>query len=592
MKENFNAIDEIDYDPIEAYNKNFKTKHKELSKKYINDIIEQSGIDVSTNKEESKKYRKYSEINDKLKRKGSIFKGILISISILTIVALLIASFLYVSLKWFGTPITLFVVFPIIFIASLSLFLTLIIKNNKIRKNNKEILIKHYEKAKELIAPVFPLIKHGIREKLLTEACSIIKFDKYLRDETLFEYKINFGFEDPYDSKNSSCVFLQSGYVLNNPFVIKKNLTMTMGTKNYYGSITISWTEYSTDANGTRRAVLRTQTLTAHVTKSYPYYNTQNVLYYLNNAAPNLKFTREFSHIEKLSEKEYKKHINKMNKVFTKMDQEAIKEGRTFKSMSGNLEFESIFNAKDRNNELEYRLLFTPLAQKSMKKVLLDKNNYGDDFSFIKFNKINALISEHLNEFPLATNEKLFYETYDVDILIDNFLKYQENYFKNIYHSFAPIFAIPLYLNTPYERNIYEEDKQMFMSEYDLEYYINLINPKLIAHENSKTQNINKIIGRYKNIESGYDEIDVISSGFDSFERVDYISVRGGDGKLHSVPVTWYEYVPVSAKSRLHVKALNKYECENDETNQNYENDSSIINMNKNSTIINFIRKM
>ena len=49
----------------------------------------------------------------------------------------------------------------------------------------------------------------------------------------------------------------------------------------------------------------------------------------------------------------------------------------------GNAKFDALFGAVDRNNEVEFRVLFTPLAQKNMLDLLTDKNHYGDDFYFL-----------------------------------------------------------------------------------------------------------------------------------------------------------------------------------------------------------------
>lgn len=43
---------------------------------------------------------------------------------------------------------------------------------------------------------------------------------------------------------------------------------------------------------------------------------------------------------------------------------------------------------------------------------------------------------------------------------------------------------------------------------------------------------------------------------FDAIDRVDYVSVYGGDGRSHAVPVPWVEYVPVERTSEMALKRV------------------------------------
>lgn len=53
------------------------------------------------------------------------------------------------------------------------------------------------------------------------------------------------------------------------------------------------------------------------------------------------------------------------------------------------------------NGEVEFRLLFTPVAQTQMLNLMKDtKVGYGDVFTFIKQRKVNVLMSEHLSDAP------------------------------------------------------------------------------------------------------------------------------------------------------------------------------------------------
>ena len=73
----------------------------------------------------------------------------------------------------------------------------------------------------------------------------------------------------------------------------------------------------------------------------------------------------------------------------------AIKKSKSFNPL-GNIEFEALWNALDRDNETQYRLLFTPLAQTQLKDVLLDnKVGFGDDFYMVKDGMLNKVEPNH-----------------------------------------------------------------------------------------------------------------------------------------------------------------------------------------------------
>ena len=86
---------------------------------------------------------------------------------------------------------------------------------------------------------------------------------------------------------------------------------------------------------------------------------------YGNEAAPDLKFSRKPTHANELSEKQLEKKVKRGGKLLAKRSRRAIEEGRRFTEMAST-EFEVLFGAADRNDEVQFRLLFTPLAQANM----------------------------------------------------------------------------------------------------------------------------------------------------------------------------------------------------------------------------------
>ena len=63
--------------------------------------------------------------------------------------------------------------------------------------------------------------------------------------------------------------------------------------------------------------------------------------------------------------------------------------------MMANRAFEVLFHAVDRDHPIQFRLLFTPLAQEQTVKLLRDREiGYGDDFAFRKSRMMNRSASE------------------------------------------------------------------------------------------------------------------------------------------------------------------------------------------------------
>ena len=51
----------------------------------------------------------------------------------------------------------------------------------------------------------------------------------------------------------------------------------------------------------------------------------------------------------------------------------------------------------------------------------------------------------------------------------------------------------------------------------------------------------------------GEDLVSVCAHGYTTMEHIDYIPVRGGDGRIHGVPVQWTEYIPIQGVRNIYV---------------------------------------
>jgi hypothetical protein len=238
----------------------------------------------------------------------------------------------------------------------------------------------------------------------------------------------NYDFKEVID-ENSSVINTLSGKYNENPFIFARYLNHYIGEKTYYGSTVISWTEYDTDSDGRSRRIRRTQTLHASINRPFPYYKINTALLYGNQCAPDLSFSRQATDVEELSERQVERRVKKGAKKLKKKEEKAVSEGKNFTQMA-NTEFDVLFGALDRDHEVQFRTMFTPLAQVNMVELLCDKKQYGDDFVFTKKGKFNRIDSEHAQKWQMDT-DPINYQSYDVDIAQNKFIDFNKEYYKS-----------------------------------------------------------------------------------------------------------------------------------------------------------------
>ena len=72
-----------------------------------------------------------------------------------------------------------------------------------------------------------------------------------------------------------------------------------------------------------------------------------------------------------------------------------------------------------------------------------------------------------------------------------------------------------------------------------------------LVHEDSRTEAILKT--EFIKAESTADIIGITAYSYETYDRVDFIPVLGGDGRIHAVPVPWIEYLPVMKTTRARI---------------------------------------
>jgi len=551
------AIEET-YSPLDSYKNYYKKLHDDNTINLFNKTLEKSQIDINANRLTCNKIAEndgQSKGNDKAIKTQNTIKTLLILLIIISIISI-VYSLTY-------DPKAYIIILSSILI-SLSVYL---IKNiNEKLKALREIedkLLKIsnelYAKAEKQMHPLNKLLLKNYHTELFTKTLPLVKFDEIFDSKRLSYMTENFDLNLANHQHNSeeSTLSVLSGEIKGNPFFIRNSLLHTMGTKNYEGSLTIRWTTIETDSNGKSKTVNHSETLYASVTKPYPYYSSFSHLVYANKVADKLSFSRKPSNVDDIEdglifskERKLERLIKKRSKELQKLAEKSIKQNKTFTPLANN-EFDALFYAKDRDNETQFRLLFTPLAQQEFIKIIKEDDiGFGDDFLFIKDKMINDIYPEHLKNVKLNVT-KDFFVGHNFDKMKNNFIEYHNNFFKHVFFSFAPIFAIPLYTQHQTQEYIYKDLYDSCLSFYQHEVAVNSMIDQLTPHD-SVTNNIVKtsLVNSHNNI----DTLLVNTWGYTSYKRTDYVSKYGGDGRWHEVPVHWTEYIRVNRDSKIEVK--------------------------------------
>ena len=422
--------------------------------------------------------------------------------------------------------------------------------NKKNRTLNEQIAALQTEaneflsEAQGQVAPLLSLFTNDDALNLFTKTLPFITFDKFFSGERLSELVNEYGFSAGIDSDESVLDTL-SGELYGSPFVYVQKNQHHMGRETYHGSLSISWTTESVDSQGNRRTEHHSETLHASVTKPKPYFKTDTALYFGNKAVPNCNFSRTYKHMEDRSEASVERAVRAGEKKIQRKEAKALKTGDDFMGTL-NVEFDVIFGATNRTDDYEFRQMFTVRAQESMLELLLYKDGYGDDFSFVKQGKICIIRSEHAQGRPLSPSVYNYY-SHDLEEIESSFIKQNETFFRSVYFDFAPLLLIP-----PYQQPLVRSRALTGgrLTAYNYESLANKLSSLLIP-DGIRTDALfsTSLLGRSGNTDS----VEVIAYGYCTEKRVDYESVYGGDGHWHQVPVEWTEYIPVKKRSVMKV---------------------------------------
>lgn len=515
------------FNPLEEFETTHKAKHGEITEKFFEELVARSGVDIEKNRQTVKQYYESQENLKKLKRKLFWLKFLRV---ILCITVLLI-------------PLVIWKVTPKI--KALRQEVT------DADRRTEELLAL----ANEQMMPLNRLFTERDALNIIEKTLPLVSFEERFTTQQEANMKINYDFTQ-LGQGNQSTLEVLAGHYNENPFLFENRLVQTMGMETYHGYKTITWTETYRDSNGKMQTRTRSQTLHATVTKPKPFYNTQVALNYCCQGGPELSFTRDAGRLEQKTDRQIERLVRRGERKLQKRTEKAISENDDFMAMS-NTEFEVLFDALDRTDEVQFRSLFTPLAQTNMVDLIRSKEGFGDDFCFIKSRKTNLIVAEHSQGRALMLLPGS-YISFDFDVIKENFLGKNKEFFKAVYFDFAPLWAIPAYQERPVHSLQPIPDYTQLYSLKECEALANAMDASHVAHPRTKTQVILK--SAFVGSENSVDETDITAYSFDIERRTDYVSVFGGDGRLHSVAVHWDDYLPLKQSSRFFVAAEGKAE--------------------------------
>lgn len=471
-------------DPLTAYIKVFRDRFKNVAENTFAELATEAKVDTEANRMTCKQIYSTERSLATAKTRLNRWYGVCILLWLILIGCVVAFFAMYQTLDTQG------------FIAiGITLIITIILLYFKVRPQLKKLkgeekrLTETVDKLKneawEQMSPLNRLYDGDILTRMMSQTIPRLEFDPYFTTQRLADLKNTYGWDDSFN-KERSVIYSLSGLINGNPFVICRTRKMEMSSKTYHGSKIIYWTEYQRSVNGKYLTVHRSEVLCASVTAPYPKYVEKTRLIYGNTAAPDLIFYRKQSDLANkvgtLAYKRKKRSLRKKARDLTNADF----------AMMTNEDFEVAFNTSNRNNNQQFALLFTPLAQENILKLLKDNVvGFGDDFNFDKHEMINTIVSNHMQELNLNMDPEQ-YRNFDYEKAKADFYAINARYFRAIYFNLAPLLCIPMYQQIRPQHDIYGHDMQRHSAFWEHEALANFWGQDHFKHPDCVTDCILK----------------------------------------------------------------------------------------------------
>ncbi len=535
------------YKPKDLYERQLKQQYHSAAAQYFDKLVKETNTDAALNAQHVKEYnnalaKQKAAENEVSKSNG--YKALIIFLCVLCFLVGFIFFFIAISnisTRWYFLLITAALdgvgIYLIVYTCK-NLNTQISKKQNALHTAEESTKSKLSECYNDM-AVLNRCFDWSMPTAIMKKVTDIIDLDPYFSRERLDYLVKKFGL--PSDGEdNESTLEILSGNIQGNPFVLKTTRTAQMGYQRYSGTLTITWQTYSINSEGKTVTHHHTQVLSAYTSHPAPIYSTNTVLIYGNEAAPNLTFTHEPSDINQLRQRERESTIKREMKQIRKKADNAVQNGSRFTPTSNDA-FDVFFGGLDRNNEVEFRLLFTPLAQQNMMSLLQDPLPFGDDFRMIKDHMVNYIISNHSQAFDYSASPNR-YQSHNLNESRNAFINYCDEFIENLFFDLAPLLSIPLYQMHKPKEYIYQRDPPSNYSYCEHETIANSMNKNLFRPHGADPTLPVMIKSKYASKNGKVDDVHVHTYSYRTTEMVDYVSVYGNDGYYHDVPVPWIKY--------------------------------------------------
>ena len=547
-----NEYNEALLEPLKYYRESLKDTFQGITEDYFQDLVNQSQVDINKNKD---LIDKYTNVSENRNQSNSTYKrfGIVRIIDFIVGVGALIYG-----VYQFSQP-QMDILSIVICIAIIALCIGLYVY--WIRPNRKSLeeklndldatLSQMREDGYEMMQPLNELFHSEMTAELIKKAIPFIHLDSNFNMERYEQLVKDYGFLEK-DDVNRSTLDITSGDILGNPFVFIKRIIHWIDDYTYEGTREVVYTEEYIDSDGNTKTRDVSETLLATLKRPGPYYADRISLVYGNHAAPNLIFHRRPPEKGLFNFGGAKIQLAKRIAGLRKKSEDALEDGGNFQALA-NEEFDAQFNALDRNNEVEFRVLFTPLAQSNYKDIF-ENSPYGDDFVFNKQCKINEILTDNSMDWNFDTVPSQYYD-FSFEKIKEKFINFNCSYFEHMYFSFLPVLAIPVYQQMASTDYIYKKSYDFKYNDYITEMLANKMNLGLfIPPDATQRSNVKTLLktSHYKK-EADSEIIKVDAYSYRTIEHVDEVPVTAGNGRTYYVPVKWNEYVPVTKHELIEV---------------------------------------
>ncbi len=528
------------HEPLELYSTFFRDAHARNTSEFFEDLVRQSGVDEHANIITVKELRQLEKQVAEERLPNTWWRrlrGVVICVFLIC----LIYVFTHYAWLWLIGPV-------LVFVPALYKLNHVIDDVSERLKRLEQQRDDKCEEAWQQMASLNGLYDWDMVAKLVQQTVPRIAFDAYFSNGRLEDLCNTYGWDGQFND-GRSIVFAHTGALNGNPFVLARTLDHWMGAKTYHGSLDIRWTVDVHDADKDEWTTeTRYETLHASIEKPFPEFGNRTFIIYGNEAAPDLSFSRRSSELSEL--KDGLLNNWKKQRAIKKLEVKSrdLEEGQRFTVMA-NREFDALFGATDRDHEVQFRLLFTPLAQQEMLKLLKDKGiGYGDNFEFTKQRMLNFIEPCHMKATHVEAPPSSFH-AYELAHARKFFNDYHNDFFRSFFFGIAPLLAIPFYQQHRSHADIYKDVYAKQSCFWEHESIANYMGEQAFQHAECVTNSILKTVS--STAADGTQTVTVAAHGYKSEDRVTYVSVSGGDGQSHQVPVHWTEYLEVQRNSKM-----------------------------------------